>query len=220
MNTHKKELKLKGALKLQRELNQLHKQERDTPAVLLDKPIQAGWKRFFVVKKEHQNRNDFRELQSLVDRLNTVVVCRNRSFKKKDAKSKKIVEIAQQLRVVDQEEMEALTPKHFHRLFVACQHCKQPAELFVGRAHWKRPHFHFDAYHLLEFRVKQHYLTHMKVTDGELASRKRRIYNRMSNEQLWTTIEHHCGHSVHYRDNVRGKAPVNEVIDKELKDSE
>lgn len=195
MNMHKKERRLKEAMKLQRELNQLYRQERETPSIPLEEPIRAGWKRFFVVKKEHQGRNDFRELQSLVDRLNTIVVCRNRSFKRKDAKSKKVVDIEQRLRAIDQQEMEELEPKHFRRFFQPCIRCQHPTVLFEGRCHWNRPHFHFDAYHLLEFRVKPNYLTHMKVTDGDLASRKRQIYNRMDHQQYWRTLSRHSGHS-------------------------
>lgn len=220
MNMHKKERRLKEAMKLQRELNQLYQQERETPSVPLDEPIRAGWKRFFVVKKEHQQRNDFRELQSLVDRLNTLVVCRNRSFKRKDAKSKKVVEIEQQLKVIDQEDFEKLEPKHFRRFFEPCPRCDRPTVLFQGHAHWNRPHFHFTAYHLLEFRVKPNYLTHMKVTDGDLESRKQRIYNQMSNRQHWHTLSHHHGQSYRWDDDARHGDDHKTVIRRELKESE
>lgn len=215
---HKKERKLKEAMRLQRELNQLWRQERETPSVPLKEPIRSGWKRFFVVKKEHQGRNDFRELQSLVDRLNTVVVCRNRSFKRKDGKSKKVVDIEQQLRAVDQEAMEGMEPKHFRRLFTACPRCDRSTVLFQGPAHWNRPHFHFDAYHLLEFRVKPNYLTHVKVTDGELESRKRQIYNQMDHRQFWPTLSHHNGQSHRWDCDKQHREGHQTVISRELKD--
>lgn len=230
MNHHKKERKLKEAIKLQDQLNEIWKAQRDTPAVPLDQPIRSGWKRFFVVKDEFRGRNDIRALQGLVDRLNTVVVCRNRDFKRKDWQTKRLVDIQQYLRVLSADEYENLSPKHFQRFFVECTECQRTngkhgcsVELFGRRQHWRMKHYRFDAYHMLEKRVKPNYLTHVHVVDGDAESAKRRIYNRMDNKRYWQLLSHHNGHSdtwdrfelprVEMIGRLKAKEQLNESVD-------
>jgi hypothetical protein len=216
MNMTKQERKLKTALSLQRELNELHAAERAAKPEPLDRPIRSGWKRFFVIKPEHQHRADIRELQSLIDRLNTVVVCRNRDFKHKDARTRKLVDKPQFLRAIDQEELEQLEPR-YQRMFVVCKNCKLPTVLFQGKCHWNRTHYHFDCYRLLEFRVKPNYLTHVHVVNSLQVSRIQQIHNKMTNHRYWDVLNHHSGNSYRWGDDHRTE-DAKTIVAQELRD--
>jgi hypothetical protein len=174
MNLTHKDRKEKELLKLERELNDLWKAERNLPVIKLEKPIRHGWKKFFVLREDIANRSDAQVFREILERINSVVTCRKKNFKVKSGK--KLVDIDHHLRSIPKDSWNF--PEHYKKYFWLCGGC----------VHRHGPSYHFGPTFYFVTKIKPHYLTHVRVEDGDLESRKQKIYNKMRHLEGWQKL--------------------------------
>jgi len=145
--------------------------------VKLDKPIQRGWRRFYVIAEHATSRRDCPVLKAILRVIGSVVICKNPDFRQRRERRKKLVEIQQPLRPIfghiwDRRILPDELLSYFRR------------ELRLEwNGHWQ-PYWVFRQPSLFELRIERNWLRYFDEVDPA-------IETRLSELERWLTAR--CG---------------------------
>lgn len=132
--------------------------------IKLEKPIQRGWRRLYVIADHAKSRKDCPILETILERINNIVVYHRRDFLKRKRRTTKLVEIEQPLRAISQSEwnlrnfFETWRP-YFRREF-----------RLDRRGNWV-PFFEFKQPSLFKLKTERNWLWHFREVDPDAETR-------------------------------------------------
>lgn len=188
----KKRLQKWGRQKELRSLNtqlwDLHKKEKELGYVELEKPVEAGWVRYFVLRQDVARSKEAPFFQKILDRINTKAYCNRKDFLKKSRKTKRLTPIEQKTKELSAGD------------FGKCLFTEKENALFEYKWLRNANGVKYRAYVFLEqwrfeFKVKKHWITHRKVHDNVLEQRIAELSKVVNSEQMRGKLNKVFGYS-------------------------
>lgn len=151
-------------------------------------PYQKGWIRYFVLRDDAKNRRDAREMQQVLDMINTTIFCNKENFLRRNWKTSKWEPIPHHPKYLTEEQFEKLNEKH---------------QSFFSRREWidrvHRPFsgrdqnvvrigyiFKYDLYLILH---KEPYIvTQQWIPNQEIESLYGELHHKINSQGLWNKI--------------------------------
>lgn len=160
---------------LVREIGHLNQLERNLPLMKLEEPYQRGWRRLFFLTEPSLMRPDKEALELILPHINNEVVSIRPDFRRKNGKSRKMVEMKQGLRCISLLEWNRKKlPEEWKKYF-----------RFNNKSHWMSCwHYEFTRPWIYELRIIPNWMTHVKMIDPNIRSRIDEIENYMTTHQL------------------------------------
>ncbi|QEC44751.1 hypothetical protein [Pseudobacter ginsenosidimutans] len=172
------------------------------PWVPLQHPYQKGWKRSFVLRPDIKKSHQQAFFETLLKKINTTEYSPDKSFtKKKRSKGRKYRQaIEQQLREFWEHEWND----------TSCKLTEAEKQLFYKKEYWHQSGKPYYKYVFSEpwryvLRIRPHMITHKKMIDEELLSRRKQIENHITTHHLRHKIERLVWGKVKYRRYWDGK---------------
>lgn len=216
MLLHKKERKLKEALAMQREHNELHALKRAIKQVELDEPIFKGYKKFFVLREDIALRDDAQLIRDVLRKVNNTIYAPTVAFKYK-SKNKwmemphVLKPIFQTLYGFNKEEHLKWLDEHKQYLTGGWLPCFES-----GCKEHQLKHFHAKHPWWFEPKIEKHFLTHYTPVDPELESRLAQLNNELYVRNGYAVIQHAHGHKSSWDDDRRRDLLGAELLKAEL----
>lgn len=108
----------KKLIRMQKRSNELYKQKRELPLIRLEKPVQKGWRKGFVLREDVARRRDAKDLERILSRINCFVYCDDIDFKSKKFHNKQKEDIPHVLQHIPLNSWDKLQwPEHFKKWF-------------------------------------------------------------------------------------------------------
>lgn len=172
----------KQLLALSLEKRALYEARHNLPFILLEKPYQQGWLRYFVLRDDVLRSPNADFFQNLLDKINTYQYSSIKSFSKKTRKNGKKVWLptTQDLYLV---------PMHqFHCPNLGLTNDEKTyfsvVEQWSDSFDRMRQFYKFDDSWRFVLRIKPHIITHKKVLDTDLERKIKWIENQITNKHL------------------------------------
>jgi len=160
----------RALLRLEQRYNELQDAKRDLPVIPLDKPIRNGWERTFVLREDVKRSKDGPFFLSILAKLNNVDHCKRKDFKHKDYRTGKMKDIVQVIYDLDEKDYVKLSPQEQRHFFYTTKRIRR----WHGYTEYRKVYV-FDKSWMFVFKVRPSFLTHTKVTDGEIDSEIHKI---------------------------------------------
>lgn len=162
----------KLVINLQDRYNELRKIHNNFGYAPLDPPIRSGWERSFVFRPHVKTYKEYKVLQSILPHIQNVVVCDNKEFVTSKRRRRKAKPVEQSLR--------ALSDKDYFSL--------EPSQQKYFSPSWRRHRYWHTVYRVwefnrpqwLDFSIKPHYITKVKLFDADIVKEMEEI-----NDRLW-----------------------------------
>jgi hypothetical protein len=140
---------------------ELHMQKRELGYIKLEKPVLAGWERYFVLRPDVARSKEAAFYQKILDKINTIQRCKRKDFMVKHRVTKKLHPKEQFTRRLETSE------------FVKCGFTEGQKALFEQRIIRPIAGFKYKVYVFMEewrfeFRIRKHYITHAQIIDNVL----------------------------------------------------
>jgi hypothetical protein len=168
------------------EYNNLSDARRKTGEWIDVEPYQRGWIRYYALRDDAKNRRDAREMQQVLDMINTMEFCNNEKFLRRNWKTNKWEPIPQKPKYLTTQQYDALNEKHksfFNkREFVETTNFRGFKEKRLITAYV----FHYDYY--LVFRKEPNMVTQHWIPNQEIESRFGELKESMQRNNLWTKM--------------------------------
>lgn len=149
-------------------------------------PYQKGWYRHYVLRDDAKNRRDAREMQQVLNMINTRTYCRNEDFLQKNWKTGKMEPIPQRLQWLTEQKYEMLSEKH-KSFFVKHQWIENRwvygrKEKFVVMGYVFRDSFY------LVLKKEPYIIVQHWIPDQELESRYGELRESMKRNNVWNKL--------------------------------
>ncbi len=145
-----------------REIKKLSTRQYRT--IQLEKPIQVGWRRFYVLSAHAQTRRDRPILEAILKVVGTVVRHHDRMFLKRQGRCRKLLDIEQPLRPIPVYEWERKGyPDEWLRYF-------RWELVLVGQRCWQ-PSWVFKQASIFELKIRRYWVTAVTEPDPDVQSR-------------------------------------------------
>ncbi len=185
VNSHRnkkinKQLKEKGLIALGEKSNRLHnaKWAHGGHYVEAEEPLRSGWQKTFSLREDIRGRKDFKHIQSILSKINTVAVCKTKDFKRKNWKTGEMEDIPHEPKDLTEKQWLEL-PLSERRFFAVKTKMKvTPYGSFLVTS------YVFSYPWMLVPKVTPHYLTHFLMLDADLESEIARTDNKINVENL------------------------------------
>jgi hypothetical protein len=210
----KKRLQKWGRQKELRSLNiqlwDLHKKEKELGYVELEKPVEAGWVRYFVLRQDVARCKEALFYQRILDRINTKAFCNRKDFLKKSRKTKKLNPIEQYTMRLRPDEFE-------RRLFTEKEKALFELKIIKEKGGGKHRAYVFLEEWRFDFKVKKHWITHKKVHDNVLEQRIAELGKVVNSEEMRGKLNKVFGYR-RYRDYDEKNKVLQKDLDRSLKE--
>lgn len=205
MKPNKHKLKYKKAKKMLKELNKIC--QAPVVSEKLDEPIQKGYKRYLVLSPEALNSSHKATLQRILEKISVTSYSMNSKFLERQNKGMRLAVkpiLFHHLSITD---YRALVHPDLHRMFVGCDGGKTcPDHVLhsilgtVGPSvnyHWwqvgpdRAAHYHIReewANKMYQPKIVKNLLTHVKLIDGDLESKKKWLETKLFDQQLSSVL--------------------------------
>ena len=155
----------KSLLRLEKEALKLWCEMQNPGFTELEYPIQKGWKRFYVLREDIAKSKEGAFYQSILDKINTVVVCKRKDFLNKSRRTKKLNPIQQHTQRFKESEFVKLNftsrqKEMFEYKWIKEQDDEKRYRRFVYLNDWQ-----------FEFRIQKNFITHVQAHDAVLEKR-------------------------------------------------
>ena len=176
----------KKLLRLRKRQNEIYRIERGLPLIALDKPIQKGFKKDFVLRDDVARRRDSNDLQRILGAINHTVYCKNQDFKVKKWHSNQMEDIPHKLAHIPANKWDKLGwPEHFKKWFV---YEERPYvgkySTFIVKGYW------FKYPYMFTERILPNFVTHVKQIDTNLEKEKKEIQQYFEQHNGWQRLHH------------------------------
>lgn len=197
MLLHKKELRKKEAIKLNKELDDLRSQIQKIQPVKLDKPIFDGYIKSLTLIPEAEKRKDYQKIKECLDFIGQhTVYCKNKTFLTKNKNKlkpglKTIPDPRFQSYLSDKYQFEQTEKiKSFYKYLQYIPDIYRCNCHDLGQTYKYKftPHFEFDYTHLLQETITEKYFTHYYPVDSVIESRIKHIYNKFDRNNYWSLL--------------------------------
>jgi hypothetical protein len=166
----------KDIISLYRKRNRLFKAKYALGMVELEKPVRAGWKKYYVLRDDVSRRDDVAFYAHLLSLVNKPSYSRDKDFMYKPWGAKKRIQHIHQPSPLSHKEYNALTEKQ-KAFFTEIYNVKLKLKLFHFRDTW-----------MFAEKVSPRFITHRFVLDPELESQLNEIDNKITSQNLWPKI--------------------------------
>lgn len=149
-------------------------------------PYQRGWVRSFMLRSDAKNRTDAREMQQVLDMINTEVHSRDGKFLTKNIKTGQLVPVGQRLKWLKLPQYEALSEKH---------------KSYFGLSRWHEPAWKHDKveYVMVEgwvfiddfyfiFRTEPNFVVQHWIPNQQVESRYGELKTHMQRNNIWAKL--------------------------------
>lgn len=146
--------------------------------IKLDKPVQRGWRRSYVLTESAKSRKDRPILEAILAVIGPVFLHHSRDFRRRRGRRKRLVEIEQPLRSIPIHEWERKNyPDEWHRYF--------RYELVLERnRHWQ-PYRIFTQPTLYELKVERNWLWYFREINPAIERRLSELDRWLEARQGW-----------------------------------
>jgi len=186
MQRDKKTEEHKRLRKMLKEYDKLSRARRDTGEWVDVEPYQRGWIRYYVLRDDAKNRKDAREMQQVLDKINTEVHCNNERFERRNWKTGKMEPIPQKPKYLTTEQYNDLTEKQ-KSFFV--KHDWVEITMYGG---YKQKRFVsgyvFEHSYYLVFKKEPNIVTQHWIPNQEIESRFGELKEHMQRNNLWAKM--------------------------------
>jgi hypothetical protein len=160
-------------------------------------PYQRGWIRYYVLRDDAKKRNDAREMQQVLDRINTMEFCNNEKFLRRNWKTHKWEPMPQKPKYLTQQQYDELSEKHksffMKREWVDTINLRGFKQKCVVIGYVFRDDFY------LVFRKEPNMVTQHWIPNQEIESLYGELDTHMNNNNLWTKLNK----AMHWRNGYR-----------------
>lgn len=177
----KKNRKVKEVISLQKRYWELGKAQSGQPLVPLEKPIRAGWQRYFVLRPDLVNSKNAKTLLTILGMINNTVYSRNKEFTYRRWKDKKDIPITQHLLTLPDKKGQELEPK-YQRWFVRTKFIYPYSKQVYYNWVFTHPQF-------FVFRIRPNYLTHKQLVDSDLESEVAYVGKKLYNDRRYRILD-------------------------------
>ncbi len=175
----------KKLIRLRKRMNELYKAERALPYIKLDKPIQRGFKKSFVMRDDITRRKDARDLSRILGIVNETVYCKNPEFKSKKYHNNQMEDIPHAIRHIPANKWDTLElPDHFKKWFTYESRIKYGA---YGTSYEIKGYF-FKFPWMFEPKVSPNFITHIQEIDPNIKSELSEINRFFDNHNGWPRL--------------------------------
>lgn len=191
MLLNKHERKAKDALQADRKSWELYGRKMSLGWTKLDKPLQRGYKQYFVLRDDIKRHPDAKYISDILRLINNTTYASSQTFSYHKG-NKKIEYNAPQLRHVTKEEYEKLSPRHQKYL----------TRVNVGG--WALccqvwgVHYHFKTPWMFETVIEPHIITHVREFDQQLEKEIGEHDKLMSDRQYFRVLAKIKGYRYNY----------------------
>lgn len=192
----------KRLIRLHRRDRSLNSLNRDDEWVDLETPILAGWKRFYVLRKDIAASNNGAMYKRILDMINTEVICNRKDFKRKDYKTKKMVDIPQRTRRFTKPQFAKLKLSEKERTLF--EYRRLPT---LGGKYYRAFVYKYDWQ--FELKIRRHVITQRRIINTELEQEIAEVQNELYSFSNRVKLAKTMGWSFdyYYRESDRYKAP-------------
>ncbi len=208
----------KKLFRLRKRMNEIYQLERGKPLIQLEKPIQKGFKKDFILRDDVARRRDSNDLQRILGAINHVVYCKNQDFKVKKWHSNQMEDIPHNLKHIPANQWDKLGwPEHFKKWFV---YEERPHvgkySTFIVKGYW------FKYPYMFTTRILPNFITHIKQIDTNLEKEKAEIDQYFTQNNGWQRLQHLQGRSDPWRSSAATKLDIQmeEILRTEMEDYE
>ncbi len=202
--------------KISNKLEELWRTFQHAPSVPLEKPIQRGWVRHYVLTREAELHPDVAILREILEKIGTEEYHWRRDFRRGRRAGKGMIEIKQSLRPIPMSDWNREPEKYpdrwkrfFHREFRQGYYSYSWEALQKGHQ-WV---YVFNDSQLFELKVEPHWLTHVKVIDPLAIERKAELHAWMYRHNGWRRYDRLKGRRVEYR--YRDRSRIDYKLEKQ-----
>jgi hypothetical protein len=170
-----KEKQEKDLKKLYRELDKLRSAIYRMEKVELPEPRFGGFKRFYVLRDDVARRKDAKDIQGILDKINSSVTSKTKDFSRCDTldKSGKTSQSTKKLSVKEHAQLSPHQQTFFFKYWSGKQRCYKLEFLYP----W-----------MLVFKIKRFYITHVPLLSPDMESRIQEIQNKITKNNWWPRI--------------------------------
>lgn len=188
LNKHQR--RQKEVLRVQRELSELYARKWNLGWTKLEKPMQRGYKQYFVLHDEVKRRPDAEAIAHVLHLINATTYSKSPNFTHRVGKLVKECR-APRLKGVSKEVYASLTPRQqkFLRATQPSDHhyCLECQSGIYGM------HYHFRYPWMVKTVIKPHFVTHVKNFDAALEKAIGEREKHQRDHQDWVILSHMKG---------------------------
>lgn len=187
----KKEVE-KNFIKKEQKYFLLNRLQKEPEIIELDKPIFAGYKRFFVMTERSEGSKFADSYRKLLEINRGIQFSATKEFKEKVGKKK----VDKEMNIILDEIEFKKIPNEIRHLFIKRQNSKYKS--------FRIPEYLFTRKEIFKVEIKRHYLTHKILPNGkiesELAKLKQELYENRSNYAILAKARSRYVHYKGWRD--------------------
>ena len=149
-------------------------------------PYQRGWIRYYVLRDDARNRKDAREMQQVLDIINTEVYCNNQRFERRNWKTNKWEPIPQKPKYLLEDAYNQLTEKQ-KSFFVKREWVEVSTNMGVKKKTFYSGYiFKYDYY--LVFRKEPNIVVQHWIPNSEVESLYGELRSYMDRNNIWAKL--------------------------------
>ena len=205
----------KKLISYRKRLNELWRMKRELPLVPLDKPVQRGFKKEFVLRDDIARRSDAHDLRRILGEINMTVYCKDETFRTKKWHNKQSEDIPHRLKAISPHRWNALDwPKHYATKWFYFS----PSIVVYGYAGtsytikgWR---FYYD--YMFTSKISPNFATHSKQVCPEIEREISEIKQYFTQHNGWARLNHLQGHSNPYWSVEPKEKMIDEILREEM----
>lgn len=176
----------------------LIKAKRSMRLVELEKPVRAGYKKYFVLREDVAKSREANIYRSLLKHIQHVVYSRDKKFLYKDYKTKKMLPMAHTTKPIVHRDWNKLLAEsgittRQQAMFLQVWKQTNPKNPKQGYYQWV-----FQKEWVFAEKIEPHYKTHSLLLDPQLESELKEVENQIERNNLWPKIDKVLGRSNSY----------------------
>ncbi len=175
----------KKLIRMRKRMFELWSIRRKLPYIPLDKPIQRGFKKSYVLREAESRRKDARDLSRILGVINHTIYCKNEDFKSKKYHNNQMEDIPHTLRHIPDNQWDKLEwPDHYKKWFTYETRTKQGA---FG-THYEVKGYYFKFPWMFEPKTSPNFITHVQEVDPNVESEIKEINQYFDNHNGWPRL--------------------------------
>ncbi len=191
---------------LEREHKKLYRSTCDLPLTPIEAPYQQGWYRTFELRPEIYHREDIGDLERILSHINVIQRSRRRDFKTRSSKCGKVWTV-QGIR------LKPISRFHWSKLNYPEEYRKYfSISYYECGGNWY-PQYQFRHLWMVDLVVHPHMVTHQKVVQPEVESRRDRLDELFEQNHLFERLSRLHGKPASWRGLNTDRQKLAERID-------
>lgn len=198
----------KKLIALQRRMWKLYEQQRELPLIELEKPIQRGFKKFFVLRDDIARRRDAKDFERILSVINRTIYSRKEDFKVKKYHNNQTEDIPHVIGHVPEYKWDDLGwPEHFKKWFslTTRHHNGKYGSMYSIKA------YYFTHDYMFVTKTAPYFITHVRQVDSNLERELKEIKQYFKKTNGWSRLQH-----LHGTSEPKDKYTISDTIGEQL----